>query len=278
MIDLGEIQISYHNFGSLWLDGGAMFGSVPKNLWAKKITPDEENRIELATNCLLIYEKERIFLVDVGVGDKMNEKLQKIYNVQNRNFGLFPHHPDQITDIILTHLHFDHAGGISYIDSASGENNLRFPKARVHLQKSNYELALAPNIRERASYLKENIEPLSKTELNLIDQRTHDLTTNIKLHRIDGHTSGQQIVEVIGKNRSLIYLSDLCPTSHHLPLAYHMGYDMCAATLIEEKKLFLSKAAKENIILFFEHDTTLQAATIKEDEKVGYVIDKKIDI
>lgn len=265
-------------FGTFRLDGGAMFGSVPKNLWNQKIAADEENCIPLATRCLIIQDKDRKFLVDVGNGEKWGDKPRKIFKIRNYSFAELKFEPESITDIILTHLHFDHAGGISrYRTGSTTEVELVYPSARVFLQEANWKNARNPSLKERASYLPENVEILKDAKLELVRDEA-EIYPGIFVHRVDGHTIGQQWIEVRGKERSVVFPTDLIPTSHHVPLAYHMGYDACASTLLQEKESFLSLAVERNWIVVFEHDPAVSAATIKRDERGGYMIGERVEI
>lgn len=251
------------NFGMFRLDGGSMFGSVPKNLWSKKIPADAENCITLATRSMLIRTAGRLVLVDVGMGDKWPEKLQAIYGIKNTPQSDWGFKPEEVTDIILTHLHFDHAGGISrYTDSK--ELVPAFPNARVFLQKANWENAHNPTIKEKASYLPENYGILEKMNLQLVDGET-EVLPGITVHRVDGHTRGQQWLEVKTSNDIIFYPTDLIPTSHHVPLPYHMGYDICADTLLREKNAFLNSAVQKNALVVFEHDPQIVSGRIKKE-------------
>lgn len=248
MITFGPFSLSLFNFGMLRLDGGAMFGSAPKTMWSKKIEYDDLNRIPLATRSLIIDVDDRRFLVDTGCGHKWNEKLKGIYAIETVPEESFP---QGVTDVILTHLHFDHGGGITTKD----EDCLRltYPGARIHIQESNARNAAKPNKKEKASYLPENIAALEMTECNLIQGNT-EIFPGIRVHRVDGHTVGQQWIEVQYGSDVVVYPTDLIPTSHHLHPAFHMGYDMCGATVLEEKQHFLEYAAETGALIVFQHD------------------------
>lgn len=270
----GDFQIAIHNFGNFRLDGGAMFGSVPKNLWAKKIEPDIENRIPLATNSLIIKHEKRHFIVDVGNGTKWSDKLRDIYQIEdNPTSDLVS--PRNVTDVILTHLHFDHAGGIT--EYKNGIVQLTYPEAVIYLQRDNLSNAQNPSLKERASYLKDHVEPLLKAKLSLTNS-TQEIYPGIFVHQINGHTSGQQIVELKQDKLTLLFLSDLVPTSHHLPLPYHMGYDICASTAMTEKEKFLSYAIERDAVVVFQHDINIQAAKIEIDQRGHYAIKEVVAI
>ncbi len=255
-----------------------MFGSVPKALWSRLIPADSDNCIPLVCRSLLIEDEKRKILVDVGNGDKWSDKLRAIYAINTTCFKDLPFKRDEITDVILTHLHFDHAGGITrYSDSGDKELELTYPNARIHLQRANWERANNPTAKDRASYLSENILPL-KTKgadlLNLIDGvigEDFEIFPGIKLHRVDGHTPGQQWIEVIGEKERIFFPTDLIPTSHHVQLAFHMGYDVCADTLLIEKQAFLERASESGVRICFQHDRdiALGSIVIKDGGRFG---------
>lgn len=270
----GRYELSVVNFGFFRLDGGSMFGSVPKNLWAKAIEPDAQNCIKLACRCLLLEGDGRRILVDVGMGEKWNDKSRAIYAIENTPEGSWGFSADSVTDVLLTHLHFDHAGGITKFDS-SGNTVRTFVNAHIHLQSSNWDHARKPSLKDRASYLPENILPLDGPGLSLYSG-TCEVFPDIVVHKVDGHTKGQQWVEVRSGSDSIMYATDLIPTSHHLPLPYHMGFDLCAETLLGEKQAFLSKAAENNAIVFFEHDPLLAGARVSINDRGHYAVKEPI--
>ncbi len=262
---IGPYTVSPIVFASFKLDGGCMFGSVPKNLWSKGVPADEENRISLVCRSLVIEDGSRTFLVDVGIGDKWSEKQSAIYGISLNPELRLGYKPAKVTDVILTHLHFDHAGGISFKDE-NGALALRYPGARVHLQASNLHQAQNPSPKDKASYLAENVDPLRDAKLMLCDGSV-EIAPGIIVHRVDGHTAGQQWVEIQGGGERIFFATDLIPTSHHLPLAYHMGYDVCAETLLREKLHFLERAASEGAIVAFQHDPVVEAARVGLNER-----------
>lgn len=259
-LTLNRYKVSIINFGAFRLDGGSMFGSVPKALWSRLIPADSDNCIPLVCRSLLIEDEKRKILVDVGTGDKWSDKLRSIYAINTTSLNQLPFNREEITDVILTHLHFDHAGGITrYSDSDRGSLELTYPNARIHLQRANWERANNPTAKDRASYLSENIAPLKKkgADLNLIDGvigEGFEIFSGIKLHRVDGHTPGQQWIEVVGDNERIFFPTDLIPTSHHVQLAFHMGYDVCADKLLIEKQAFLERASEAGVRVCFQHD------------------------
>jgi glyoxylase-like metal-dependent hydrolase (beta-lactamase superfamily II) len=272
VITFGRFSVEAINFGFFRLDGGAMFGSVPKNLWSKRIPADAENCIRLATRCLLIKDEGRTFLVDVGMGEKWADKQRQIFAIQNLNPQF---DRESVTDIILTHLHFDHSGGISRAIDNSDELELCYPKARVYLQSANWKNALHPNLREKASYLPENVEPLKQADLVFVNGST-EIYPDLWVHQANGHTEGQQWIEIKDGDTSLIYPTDLIPTSHHLPVPFAMGYDICAKTVLEEKENLLSDALARDSIIVFEHDPDIAAGRIKKDERGHYALRTQI--
>ena len=253
MLTLGRFRLSLVNHGFLRLDGGAMFGTVPKTIWSRVMPADEDNRVLLATRSLVVEADGRTFLVDTGTGARWPEKFRRIYGIeaiQPRETGL---DPGRVTDVIITHLHFDHAGDIP-----------SFPNARVHVQEANLETARHPNPRERASYPKEVLGDLDRADLRLI-RGSEELVPGLRVHRGDGHTRGLQWIEVRDGGSTVAYPSDMIPYSHHLALPYTMGYDINAEKLLEEKAGFLEGAAAEDWLVVFEHDPAVPAARVQKD-------------
>lgn len=272
----GPFDISGHNHGFFRLDGGSMFGTVPKAIWAKLSPPDDENRILLAARSLVIRTGERVIMADAGVGDRWPEKLRRIYDVRPAEGGGSGLDPASVTDVILTHLHFDHARGIfrARTGDESGAD-LRYPEARIHVQAANYETAKAPNARERASYIAEDTKLLARTRL-VLASGSREIVPGVWVHATNGHTRGLQWVEVKGDGRTLAFLSDIAPTSRHLPLPYLMGYDMSAETLLVEKDALLGRAVAEGWILVFSHDPEVEAGRVGRDEKGHYTLAETI--
>ncbi len=259
------------------LDGGAMFGSVPKNLWSKRIPADQENRIQMCTRILVLKNQTQTILIDAGCGKKEDEKFRKIFQLEPRDQRELSQIIPNVTDIILTHLHFDHCGGITYLDS-NRTLQLSYPKAKIYLQKRNWERALNPSVRERASYLPNNIQPLKNAQLQLTTN-AEEIIPGIKVFEVSGHTDGMQWV-LIGNEigPAIAYVTDLIPTAHHLALPYIMGYDLCAATTLKEKEVFLEKAIKHHWTLVFEHDFHTTAAKVAKDEKGNFFLAEKIEL
>jgi glyoxylase-like metal-dependent hydrolase (beta-lactamase superfamily II) len=272
----GPFDVSIHNHGFFRLDGGAMFGTVPKTIWSKLMPPDDDNRIRMAARSLIIRAEERVFMVDAGMGDRWTEKLRRIYDIQPGADNDPGFDTDSVTDIILTHLHFDHARGIFRArPEAEGEVDLRYPQARVYVQAANYENARKPNARERASYLAEDVKLLERTPL-VFTSGSQELYPGIWVHGTNGHTRGHQWVEVKNGDVSVAFPSDIVPTSRHLPLPYLMGYDVSAETLLGEKDELLNRAVAERWILVFGHDPDVPAGRITRDEKGHYTLEEEI--
>lgn len=276
LMTFGRFKISVFNHGFFRLDGGAMFGTIPKNIWSRRIPADPENCIRLATRSLLIDTGERLFMADVGNGDKWPAKLLQIYAFQNFSGRETGFDSEAVTDIILTHLHFDHAGGMSrYRPGSLTDLELCYPQARIYLQADNYENAKNPNPRERASYLKENVGILERAKL-VLTHGSQEIEPGLWVHQVNGHTRGQQWLEVKNGAESIVFPGDLVPTSHHLPLPFSMGYDISAGTLLEEKEDFLSRAVAGHWIVVFEHDPDIPAARVKKDDKGQYAIGEAV--
>ncbi|MDA3898224.1 MAG: MBL fold metallo-hydrolase [Desulfobacteraceae bacterium] len=267
---------------SFLLDGGAMFGVVPKNLWEKKIPADAMNRIPMQARSLIIRGNGKVILVDTGIGDKLSDKFKKIYDIQTSVSSMaarlepFELTVEDITDVILTHLHFDHVGGSTAI--VDGQVVATFPNAVYHVQAAQWELACNPSVRDRSSYIPDNFMPLLEQKvLNLVKGPAIDFFDGIDLIVTDGHTQGQHHPLIKGDTTSLFYCADLIPTSAHIPTAWHMGYDNYPLNLMDEKGVILSRAIEENWILCFEHDPVVAAASVRE-EKGRVVIDQVIEL
>ena len=266
MSSIGNYTLKSIETGRFGLDGGAMFGIVPKPLWQKQIAPDDLNRIPLKARCLLIEGEGRLILVDNGIGDKYNSKFGSIYAVddENENLDASLHGAgvsrDDITDVILTHLHFDHCGGSTKM--VAGQPQVAFSNATFHVQKAHWDWAKQGNVREKASFLDENLHPLGESgQLNLIEGSV-DLFPGIEVIPVDGHTKAMQLVRVHDQHTSLLFTADLLPTHAHLSPAWNMGYDLWPMTTIEEKARLLQRAIDEEWQLFFEHDPVVSLCSV----------------
>ncbi len=267
----GEYELFAIETGRFALDGGAMFGVVPKNLWQRTNPSDDQNRIELAARALLLKSKEHIILIDTGVGHKMNEKLQAIYGVDfsrytiEKSLSQTGTKPEDVTGVILTHLHFDHTGGTTKL--VDGEVQLTFPNARHYVQKEQWEWAMQPAEKDRASYMGENYQLLeSSGKLQKVGGAT-ELFSGITVLPMYGHTPAMQVVKVHGGGKTLLFCADLIPTASHVPVPWVMAYNNNPLITIQEKKELLPQAAADGWILFFEHDPFRAAGTISESEK-----------
>jgi len=277
----GDYECAAIELGDFLLDGGAMFGVVPKMLWEKKITADNNNLIPMKARSLLIRGNGRNILVDAGPGNKLSPKMKKIYGIDDRSmyagislvkYGLTI---NDITDVIITHLHFDHAGGSTAIKEK--KTVPAFPDAKYYIQKSQFEAAVNPGPGEAASFTGDDFMPLKESGvLNLLDGPC-ELFSGIEILVTDGHTKGQQHPLVKGEVASLFFCADLIPTSAHIPLLWRMAYDNHPLTIMNEKSEILSRALKENWILFFEHDPVTAAAYIKQDGK-SIVIGERVTL
>jgi len=263
----GRWEAATLEFGRFRLDGGAMFGVVPRVIWEREAPPDASNRIELALRCLLLRDGERTVLVDCGVGDKDGPAFRAMFAVADEGATVAERlaecglRPEEVTDLVLTHLHFDHAGGAVRRDAA-GRAVPAFPNAAIHLQRRQWEWAQAPSLRDRASYLAENLEPLAKARLVLRDGE-EEILPGLRVRPVHGHTPGMQLVEVDGgEDPGLVYCADLVPTTAHLPLAWVMGYDLFPLQAVEEKQELYRRHGSGSAWLVFEHDPAVAAARV----------------
>ena len=264
------------NAGNFKLDGGAMFGVVPKSLWQKTNPSDSDNLIDLTARCMLIESGSRLILVDAGMGDKQSEKFFSYYkpwgddslikSINSAGFSI-----DEITDVFLTHLHFDHCGGSTVLNS----NNVSVPlfkNAKYWSNKNHWEWATNPNSREKASFLKENLIPIEESgQLCFLDVKSpgfnHYNELGFDVLFVDGHTEKQMIPKVSYNGKEIVFMADLLPTAGHIPLPYIMGYDVRPLTTLEEKRSFLNLAVQEEYCLFMEHDANNEIITLKSTEK-----------
>jgi glyoxylase-like metal-dependent hydrolase (beta-lactamase superfamily II) len=287
---LGRYEVHTIETGTFGLDGGAMFGIIPKTIWSKTNPSDELNRIDMRLRCLLLIERDstqkikRAILIDNGIGKKWNDKFSQIYKIDHTRFSLESElakkglKTTDITDLIGTHLHFDHMGGTTTIDK-DGSLRPTFENAKLWIQNQNWNLAYHPNDKDKASYLKENYDVYQgSNKLQLLDTTygtREEILPGIFVRVSNGHTPGLQMVEVADDPiQSLIYCADAIPTSSHIKIPFIMGYDCFPLTMIDEKKALLYEAQEKKMILFFEHCPNAQAATVKHDGK-DFVIETK---
>jgi len=275
---IGKYEIYILETGAFALDGGAMFGVIPKPLWDLSNPSDEMNRVDLKTRNLLLVSDSKKILIDTGIGQYWDEKFNRIYRLDN-NFSIIESlkkiniNADEITDVILTHLHFDHTGGSTIL-----ENNKwvpSFPNASYYVQKKHFEWAHKPSERDRASFIFNRFGPLrDEGILSFIDDKQF-FDDEIELLPINGHTIFQQIVKISDTSNTVLFCGDLLPFSSHIPLPYVMGYDLQPLITITEKKKILSEAIEGEWTLIFEHDPFSIGAKISKNEK-GFMIKELI--
>jgi len=265
------MQLYTINTGYFKLDGGAMFGVVPKSIWSKLNTPDENNMCTWALRCLLIQEGNRLILVDNGIGDKQDAKFFGHYFLHgedtfDKSLAAHGFNRNDITDVILTHLHFDHCGG-----SIIREGNNFVPAFKNAIYWSNerhWKWATEPNEREKASFLKENILPIQESgQLKFIENNIIEFPTGISIKQAFGHTDAMMLPQVNYKGKTIVFMADLLPSIAHVPLPYVMAYDMFPLTTLQEKKSFLTEAVQNDYVLFFEHDPLFECCSLQQTEK-----------
>ncbi len=268
--------------GFFKLDGGAMFGVVPKTLWSRNHPPDEKNLCTWAMRCLLVQDNDRLILIDNGIGEKQDAKFLGHYDLHGddtldgslRRAGFSR---DDVTDVFLTHLHFDHCGG-SIVRQGEGFAPA-FRNARFWSNERHWEWATKPNAREKASFLKENIQPIAESgQLSFVPippagtgvpttAYVKELFPGFDVLSVNGHTDAMMIPHIRYKGRTLVFMADLLPSIHHIPLAWVMGYDTRPLLTLEEKKTFLDRAVDEEFVLYLEHDDRNECATLERTEK-----------
>ncbi|MGB5983516.1 MAG: MBL fold metallo-hydrolase [Nonlabens sp.] len=257
--------------GNFKLDGGAMFGVVPKVLWERTNPADSNNMIDMAARCLLIENGDRLTLIDTGMGNKQSEKFFGYYYMDHKfdldsSLKKLGFSRDDVTDVFLTHLHFDHCGGVIKKNDGGGFYEPAFAKARIHSNASHWDWATNPNPREKASFLPENINPIKESgQLHFVEKQAGDLDFDILF--VDGHTEKQMIPHIKMRDKTFVYMADLLPTAGHIPLPYVMGYDTRPLLTLNEKEKFLKKAADQNYYLILEHDPYHEIITVKNTEK-----------
>lgn len=257
--------------GNFKLDGGAMFGVVPKTLWQRTNPADSNNLIQMAARCLLIEDGDRLTLIDTGMGNKQSEKFFGYYDMDHKydldsSLKKAGFSRGDITDVFLTHLHFDHCGGVIKKSKQGDFYEPAFAKAKIYSNNSHWKWATEPNKRERASFLKENILPIQESgQLEFVDD--HPAAMNFDILYVDGHTEKQMIPHIKMGDKTFVYMADLLPTAGHLPIPYVMGYDTRPLLTLDEKERFLKEAADKNYYLILEHDPYNEIITVKHTEK-----------
>lgn len=264
------------------LDGGAMYGVVPKSLWNKLNPADENNLCNWALRSLLIEDEHQLILIDTGMGFKQDAKFFGHYGMSgtielDTELQQLGFTRNDITDVFHTHLHFDHCGGS--IERVNDQLVPYFPKATYWSNPIHWDWAVNPNDREKASFLKENILPIEASgQLKMVDAPANEFseegllekvafTQNISIRFVNGHTKSMMLPQIHYKGKTIVYMADLLPSASHIPLPYIMGYDMFPLTTLKEKKSFLQEAAAHDYILFFEHDPTIECCTVHQTEK-----------
>jgi glyoxylase-like metal-dependent hydrolase (beta-lactamase superfamily II) len=262
--------------GNFKLDGGAMFGVVPKTIWNKTNPADENNLIDIAARCMLIEDGNRLILIDTGMGNKQSEKFFGYYSLWGNHSldkSLVKHgfHRDDVTDVFMTHLHFDHCGGSVNWNKNKTGYEVAFKNAHYWTNKNHWEWATKPNAREKASFLSENILPMQESgQLNFIKRPDSDFgicDLGFDIFYVDGHTEKMMIPHIEYQDKTIVFCADLLPTAGHLPLPYVMGYDTRPLLTLPEKAKFLTAAAENNYYLWLEHDAYNQIITVEKTEK-----------
>ena len=280
MPDIGPYTLHAIETGKFGLDGGAMFGIVPKPLWSQRIEPDGQNRIPLSMRCLLLVGGDRVVLIDTGIGDTFEgTKFQDIFAVDHSGATLEGAlaaqgvAPADVTDVVLTHLHFDHAGGSTRRDD--GDPVPTFPNATYHVQQRHWDWATDPNPKEAQSFRPDTFVPIEEAgQLHRVEGET-TLLPHIDVSLVHGHTEAQQTVTVRDDETTLVYVADLLPTTHHLSPAWTMAYDVRPLRTIEEKGEFLEQAADSEWKLFFEHDPEVAVADVRRTDRGIQVVNER---
>ena len=280
----GNFELTAIETGRFMLDGGAMFGVVPKTLWSRQIPADEKNRIRMAMRSLLIKSKAtgKAYLIDTGSGDKFDNKMTAIYGLDYEHSTLLGSleetgvAPEEITDIIFSHLHFDHCGGTTTYNE-KGKLIEVFPNATYHVNKRHWETATHPNAREKASFFAENLDPIKNSgRLHLVEDN-HIYEPGLTAITVNGHTIGQQLPVLKHEDKTIVFAADLFPAAAHIPLPWIMGYDMEPKVTLAEKEQILKKAVSESWFFFMEHDADNEVVTINE-ENGKYSMDKSLTL
>lgn len=269
-VQLGEFQLDIVSDGTFYLDGGAMFGVVPRVVWERVMPPDDKHRIRLGTNTLLVRTPHETILIDTGIGEKWSPKHLEMYGIHHettvpKSLAALGLSVDDITLVIDTHLHFDHAGGNTFVD-ADGMLKPTFPKARYVVQRQEYLHACSPHERDRASYMPENWEPLVATGQLEFSDGEQEISPGITVIPIRGHNDFTQCVRIESAGKIAFYWADTIPTTAHIPFAWVMGYDLYPVELLEHKKRLIPQAAREGWLNVFEHD---------QDTPMAYIVEEK---
>jgi len=264
----GDFELFVLSDGRFRLDGGAMFGVVPKTLWQRVVPSDDRNRITLGLNCLLIRAGKEIIVVETGTGEKFDAKWQDIYGIDHSvtlldSLAARGVSPDDVTLVVNTHLHFDHCGWNTRFGS-NGKPVPTFPRARYWVQRGEYQHALQPTERDRASYLLENFQPMTDSNQWLFPEGDTEIVPGVELVRIPGHTRDMQGVRLRSAGRTAFFFADMVPTTAHLQYPWIMGYDLYPMMTLEQKKKWIPEALKNEWLCFFAHDPNVPAAYLRE--------------
>ena len=257
--------------GYFKLDGGAMFGVVPKSLWSRHYPADNDNLCTWALRCLLIEKGDRLILIDTGLGDKQSEKFFSFFQPHGDQSLLQSikdkgYLPNDITDVLLTHLHFDHCGG-AVSKNKDGSLAPTFKNATYWSNKKHWDWAIKPNLREKASFLKENFAPLIEEDQVKFLNDGESLIEGVSVKEVHGHTEAMLIPHIEYKNRTIVYMADLMPSTAHIPMPYVMGYDIRPLVTLDERATFYKEAIEHDYILFFEHDKEHECGVLKQGER-----------
>jgi len=274
---IGDYTLTALEAGRFGLDGGAMFGIVPRPLWSRRIEPDEAGRIPMVTRCLLIEGSGRLVVIDAGIGDKVSDKFREIYGIDPGGPDLLGpieragYSADEVTDVILTHLHFDHCGGMTRTE---GDRVVPvFANATHHVQARHWDWAVERPLRERASFLYENFLPVEEAGLLRLADGDGEILPGISVQSVNGHTEAQQLVHVTGDDGHLVFVADLFPTSVHIPPVWGMAYDIRPLVTIDEKAAFIDRAIEGEWTLFFEHDAHVETGRIAMGDRGPEIVD-----
>ena len=276
------MQLYSINTGHFKLDGGAMFGVVPKSIWQKINPADGNNMCSWAMRCLLVQDGKRLILIDKGMGNKQGDKFFGYYDLHGNDtldLSLAKHgfHKDDITDVFLTHLHFDHCGGSISYNADRTKLEPAFKNAKYWCNEKHWEWAVNPNPREKASFLKENILPIKESgQLHYFDT-AQDFMTDFAMFEANGHTEAMMLPLIKYKNTTVAFMADLIPSAGHIPMPYVMAYDTRPLTTMKEKEYILNQASQNNWTLFFEHDPIIECCTVVQTER-GVRMDKSFEL
>ncbi len=278
---IDDLEVSVVSGGRMRMDGGGMFGVVPKPLWSRTVTADDQNRIALDTNCLLIRTGDRCLLVDSGYGGKGSDRQRRHFDFEEgepllRNLAAMGVRPDDIDTVILTHLHFDHAGGCTRRGDADGLEPV-FPRARYFVQRGEWEDATSGAPEFAGQFLSDDFIPLGDADaIDLIDGDT-EVVPGVRCRLIGGHTRGHQILALGSGDRPILYLADLCPTAAHLPTMWSMAYDLFPLDVRRTKPRILAEVVASGCPVLFGHDPTTKGATLEEPAEGVFTVGRPLD-